>query len=195
MMRRRSRRRHTTLSVLGVLLVVLVGGLAACASSSSGARQTPSSSPGTAGIGTPTAIPASGPFNLSFATHYALSSCVTVEPAGTLCVTTTGTGHGANGATSLPSAQLQQSSVYLPDDGTTCATATTSGSVQFTQADGFTFTGKGTFCRAVQAATFTYTITGGTGAYAGASGAGMIYVPPPSSQTDDTEVWSGSLLT
>jgi hypothetical protein len=61
--------------------------------------------------------------------------------------------------------------------------------------DSITFTGTGNFCRATQAANFTYTITGGSGKYLHASGGGTILVPLPTSSSTGTEAWTGSLRT
>ena len=181
-----------------LLLVVALSGLAACSVSSSSptTQQTPKLAPGTAGVGTPTAVPAIGPFNVSLTTRYALSSCDASEPADSDLHRYVGIGAGDE--------QRRRLSRWSACGGPRCMRRATAarvrrrprrGTVQITESDAVTFTGTGTFCRAMQTATFTYTITGGTGAYAQASGAGTINVPTPSSPTDDAESWSGTLLT
>jgi hypothetical protein len=171
------------------------GLLAACASASSTTQATATSVPGTVGIGTPTPVPQSGPFNVIFSVKYALNGCGPATPTGTLCLATSGTGPGVNDGQSLGKVTVQRTAEYAPGDGSTCSQATTAGTLTMASGDLVTFTGTGTFCRATQTGSFTYTITGGTGRYQHASGAGRFYVPPPSSATDDTETWSGTLLT
>jgi hypothetical protein len=183
-------------AIRSVLLAVTLGGLTACSApfSSPSAQQTPSSPPGTAGVGTPTVVPRTGPFSLNFTTQYTVNTCDASQAANSICVSTAGMGQGANNGHGLTAVGLQQTSAYAPGDGSDCAPATTTGTLRLAQGDTATFTGTGTFCRALQTATFTYTITGGTGAYTHASGAGTIHVPPPSSSSDDTETWSGTLV-
>ncbi len=185
--------RRSMLLAVGAVVALALSSLVACTVAPTASTQnTPE---GTAGIGTPTVAPTIGPFNLSFDTQYALNTCDASQAAGTICVDTSGTGHGTNNGATLKAIGVRRSSAYSPGDGSTCTPATTSGTLTFTAQDTVMFTGTGTFCRATQMATFTYTIAGGTGKYQNASGSGSIHVPPPSSPTADTETWSGTLLT
>jgi hypothetical protein len=136
-----------------------------------------------------------GPFQADFTEQYALITCDARQPKGTLCLSTSGTGTGTNGGRNLGSVRLQRSSIYATGDASTCSPATTQGTLTLANGDIITFMGTGTFCRAFQAATFTYTITGGTGHYQHASGTGTINVPPPTSASAGAESWGGTLLT
>jgi hypothetical protein len=177
-----------------LVLAVLLCTLAACETSSPTSGVSPTVA-GTAGIGTPTAPVASGPFQLQFAEQYAVVACSGSEPAGTLCVATTGTGQGHNNGASLGPVSLARSSVYAPAGSDSCGPATTRGTLTLAGGDTITFSGTGAFCRAQQTATFTYTITGGTGRYLRAGGTGAIVVPTPQSASAGSESWSGTLTT
>ncbi len=139
----------------------------------------------------PTATLSADVLQVSFSEQYSAAPCGGTSPAGTTCVSTTGSGQDA----ALGNVSLSRTSVYAPLGTDSCASATTQGTLTVTTTgDTVTFTGTGTFCGASQIADFTYTITGGSGAYQHASGTGSIHVPLPSSSSTGTEAWSGSLL-
>jgi len=139
----------------------------------------------------PTATPNPDVLQVNFSDQYTAAPCGGTSPAGTTCVSTSGSGQDA----ALGDISLGRTSVYAPLGTDSCASATTQGTLTVSATgDTVTFTGSGTFCGASQIADFTYAITGGTGAYQHASGTGTIHVPLPSSSSTGTETWSGSLL-
>jgi hypothetical protein len=198
----------TRLGIL-VLLPFLLGILSACnlpgstnGSSSSGTRTPP---PGQsageptptigAAIASPTPVPtataASGAFQATFQEQYSAAPCTGPSSSGSTCVTTTGTGQAGG----FGGVALSRTSVYSSPGSDSCGPATTAGTLILSTGDTITFHGPGTFCRATQVANFTYSITGGTGAYARATGSGSIHVPLPSSSSSGTETWTGTILT
>jgi hypothetical protein len=90
---------------------------------------------------------------------------------------------------------LSRTSIYAPLGADSCASATTQGTLSLVNTGAtVSFTGTGTFCGATQIADFTYTISGGTGAYQHATGSGSIHVPLPSSSSTGIELWNGTLV-
>jgi hypothetical protein len=186
------------------ILVLVLGTLAACNSTptqthsatstttvptvTSEAVTAPTSTPATP----PTATPNPTLLQVDFTEQYSAAPCTGTSVSGTTCVITTGTGlDAAHGSISL-----SRTSVYAAPGADFCSAATTQGTLTLaTTGDTITFTGTGTFCRATQVANFTYTITGGTGAYSHATGSGSIFVPLPTSSSSGTETWNGSIHT
>jgi hypothetical protein len=157
----------------------------------SGGGATPTSEVAPSPTPAPTATPASGAFQVTFEEVYSAVSCTGSSSAGSTCVTTMGTGQ----ATGFGEVSFTRSSIYSPAGTDSCGAATTDGTLTLATGDTLTFHGTGTFCRATQVANFTYTITGGTGAYMHATGGGSIHVPLPGSSSSGTETWTGTILT
>lgn len=67
------------------------------------------------------------------------------------------------------------------------------GSLVTAAGDKVSFKATGTFCRANQTAKYAYTITGGSGKFAGANGTGTVTIPTPATSTTDTQTWHGTL--
>jgi hypothetical protein len=139
----------------------------------------------------PTASPTSLAFQVVFSDRYTAADCGSPYPAGTVCVTSSGSGQESH----LGAISLQRTSIYAPGGSDSCGPATTKGTLTLATGDSIAFTGTGSFCRATQSATFTYKLTGGTGKYLHAAGGGAIQVPLPASSSTGTETWSGTLQT
>jgi hypothetical protein len=200
---RRNRMTQTGLAVAAAILLLV--GLAACNSSAArspsvstrsatGSQPTANAASGSPTRPTipPTATPNPNVLQVNFSDQYTAAICGGTAPAGTTCVSTNGFGQDA----ALGGMSLSRTSVYAPLGADSCTSATTQGTLTVTATgDAIKFTGKGTFCAATQIASFTYTISGGTGSYQHATGSGSINVPLPSSSTAGTEIWSGSIFT
>ncbi len=172
------RMRWRLMLVMAVLMSMLLWAMAACGGPSSGGT-TPATQPGisanppvspTVMTNTPTVTPAPAGFQADFTEQYTAVACSGNQPTGSVCVTTHGSGQVNNGGSSLGNASLSRTSVYAPGGTDSCGSATTNGTLTLATGDTITFRATGTFCRATQVATFTYTITGGTGRYLNASG-------------------------
>jgi hypothetical protein len=138
----------------------------------------------------PTPTPNTAPFQVTFQDTLATITCPVGQPTGTLCLSFKGQGQAPSlGATSL--ARTAIVSATTSSDG--CQPVSSMGSL--TAADGgkVNFTATGEYCASSDTATYTYTITGGSGKYQGASGTGTIRFPPSSGNTG-VETWSGTLL-
>jgi hypothetical protein len=191
-------------AIASVLVVLALGALAGCNSTPTETHAPTSANTGPTATGQtaagptstagplPTATPNPTVLQVDFTEQYTAAPCTGTSASGTTCVTTTGTGQDA----AHGSISLSRSSVYAAPAADYCSSATTQGRLTLASTgDTITFTGTGNFCRATQVANFTYTITGGTGAYAHATGSGSIHVPLPTSSSTGTETWTGSILT
>ena len=183
-------------------LLLLAGVVVACSPPGSTPSGTSKSNPATTGqtsstatlaggTATPTASPTpfSGAFQVVFTDQYSAAACSGGQPTGTICVSTSGSGQ----AVGLGTISLSRTSIYAPGGADSCGSATTKGTLTLATGDTITFTGTGTFCRASQAGSFSYKITGGTGSYLHATGSGTIQVPRPTSSSTGTESWTGTL--
>lgn len=112
------------------------------------------------------------------------------EPAGSICFSGAGNGE----MQPLGKVTFTRTAVYQPGGPDSCGPAKTQGVLTTASGDTISFSATGTFCRATQTATYTYKITGGTGAYKGATGTGTIQVPRPQSNTSETQSWSGTFV-
>jgi hypothetical protein len=195
---------HRSKGAAVAALLLLAGMLVACSPVGSTPSGTTKSSTPTAllgqtgstatlagGTATPTASPTpfSGAFQAVFADHYTATACSSGQSTGTICASTTGTGQAAG----LGTTSLSRTSIYAPGGADSCDSATTKGTLTLATGDTITFTGTGTFCPALQVASFTYKITGGTGSYLHAMGSGTIQVPRPTTSSTGTESWAGTL--
>lgn len=165
--------------------------LAACGGSSSTAAQaTPQ---GSARAPTSTSTQKSAPFQVTFHEQDAPFTCPPGQTAVFACLTFT----GSEQATELGSITLtRQAIVASATTSAGCHTVSSSGHLTAANHDSMTFTAPGISCGASDTASYTYTITGGTGRYRGASGTGTITVQAPTANGVETrtEMWSGTLI-
>lgn len=122
--------------------------------------------------------------------NYATVSCPAGKPSGTICVSAGGTGP----LSSLGTISLTRKAILEPGGADSCGPSTMDGTVTMGGGDTLSFTATGTFCRGTATARYTYTITGGTGAYRGAGGKGSITIPRPPTSSTDTLTWDGTLV-
>lgn len=191
--------------MIGAMLLVAFALLAAC-SGQGGVGGTGSSPTGASGASpsasvtgqgngstppkgsTPTTAP--GAFSATVNEQYTTAQCAGTEPKGTICLAATGTGQGAP----IGSFTLTRTIVLAPSGQDSCGPTTTEGSFVTSAGDSVSFTAKGTLCRGTNTTTYTYTITGGSGRYKGATGSGTVQIPASSSDSADTQTWSGTLV-
>ena len=167
------------------LIVFVV--LSACSSPTPIATATPAA---TKTLRPPTATP-NTTFKITFAQRFTPTKCPDGSPAGAFCLNVSGT------AIDPVLGEISMTRVAVLEflgkkDENQCVPASTNGKLLI-GGDEVAFTASGVFCSKTSVATYNYTITGGTGQYAKASGSGVIDVPAPAN-TNVVEVWSGTLV-
>ncbi len=190
-------RRVTRAAGLAVALVLLAL-LAACGAPGSpaaeqatlAAEQTPQPT-ATAVRGTPT--PDTDPFQAIFTDTYTEINCPIGEAPGSYCANISGSGTASGTYASYGRLTLARTAnLATPYVLNGCVPTSTYGSITLSTGGSVTYKGEGTHCGSDGSATYTYDITGGTGALAGATGHGMIVVAPIQGN-GGTERWSGTL--
>ncbi len=168
-------------------LIVLVS-LSACNSASA----TPTTTPvPTKIIPTPTPTEAPMVLALKFAQKFTPTKCPDGSPTGAFCLNVSGTANDpVLGEVTM--ARVAVLNFAGEKDKNQCVPASTDGTLTI-GSDTITYTAPGVFCPKTSIATYAYQVTGGTGAYANATGAGTIDVPPASSSSTGVENWSGTL--
>ncbi|HLW03635.1 MAG TPA: hypothetical protein VKT82_33620 [Ktedonobacterales bacterium] len=170
----------------GVALLIFLAGCGNSPTSTTAPTATMPPSPTPSFMPTPN----TAPFQVTFRDTLAPVACPAGQPAGTLCLAFKGQGQ----APSLGTTSLARTAIVSATPGSDgCQPISSTGTL--TAADGgkVNFTAAGEYCASNDTATYTYTITGGTGKYQGASGTGTIRFPPSSGNTG-VETWSGTLL-
>lgn len=191
-------RRHCFAPVRHSAVIVLALLLSACGSETSVGTSTPQS---TATPSTPATVVSHGPtatalppgvaaLQGTLSENYATVSCPAGKPSGTICVSASGTGP----LSSLGNVAIMRTASLDPGGADSCGPSTMTGTLTVDGGDTLSFAATGTFCRGTASARYTYTITGGTGAYRSASGKGNITIPRPPSSSTDILTWDGTLV-
>jgi len=180
-----------TIIAVAFFLVVATGLLAACGGTASTAG------PATPRVSaqSPTSTKSIASFQVTFHEQDAPFTCPPGQPPPFACLTFTGQGQATElGAITL----VRQALVAAATESTGCHLVTSSGHLTAANHDRLTFTAPGDYCAATDTASYTYTITGGSGLYTGASGTGTITVQAATSSANGvetrTEIWSGTLI-
>lgn len=176
---------------LTLSLLVACGGSGPDAGKGTGTNSPSGStaSPGAMATPTVTATPNNWAFSATVSEKFSAEYCAANQPAGSICLSGSGSGQGSP----LGQFTFTRTAVMLPGGSDSCGPATMQGSLVTATGDTVSFKATGTFCRANQTAKYTYTITGGTGQFAGATGTGAVTIPTPATSTTDTQTWSGTL--
>ena len=183
------KRRSVSLLVILSLFLAACGASSATAPRSSTPTVTPTTLPLPTSMPSPTPTPDRDPFQVNFLQHYKLIGCPAEPSPTTLCYTL----HDDLSTSSLGKISFAGTDIlYVRPQGSSCGSAERQGA--FTLADGDTVSihATGTYCVPGYPVQFSYTVTGGTGAYQHAVGRGTIAVGPASnSPPTATEFWSG----
>lgn len=187
--------------LLALLSGMLLGSLASCSQDSARppvaqATSTATAAPPTAVQATatpavtPTSTPVSHTLSVAFSVTITVVACSGAQPAGTLCVHVTGSGTSS----ALGKLSVERTAVLSPPGDDSCGPSTTTGKLTTASGDSATFRATGQFCRATSTATYTFTITGGTGRYHSATGSGSVQVPRLLDSNPPRETWNGTLV-
>lgn len=131
--------------------------------------------------------------SVNFEQTFALMSCPGDVPAGFTCLEVTGTAK----STALGRLSFERTVLFdlrrFDKLHPTCIPDETSGTVLLPKGR-LNFRAPGSVCLIDGSASYGVIITGGTGAYRGALGAGQITVPPQSSPGKGRELWQLELF-
>ena len=177
--------------------LALLGLLAACGAPGSPASEqaTLAASPlpqptATTPSGTPT--PDTDPFQVVFSGSYTEINCPVGEADGSYCANISGSGTASGSYGTLTLARTANLATPYALNG--CVPTSTYGTITLGTRGDVTFKGEGTHCGTDRSASYSYSITGGTGTLAGSTGRGVIVVAPISSSNTGSERWSGTLI-
>ena len=173
-------------------LLCIVGVLGGCGSSTGATVSSPS--PTVTRPFSLTATPNTAPFEITFQEQDTTFNCPANQSQAFACLIFQGTGRATEiGTTTMTRSAIVASNV----DNNNCHAIISTGYLATGKQDHITFTATGKYCGVTDTATYTYTITGGSGKFKGASGNGMIRVGPTTSTSGNTEnrveTWSGTL--
>lgn len=178
----RHRRDNYTTIAMALFLMLAIGLPTACGGPSS--------------TTVPAAPRTSSPTSLGSATQEqdAPAPCQPKATATFACLTFTGSGV----ATSIGKLALMRDAiVFAALNSNNCHPVSSTGHLAAADHDLIYFTAPGVYCPASDTASYTYTITGGTGIYKGAKGTGRITVQAATASTNGvetrTEMWSGTM--
>jgi hypothetical protein len=131
-------------------------------------------------------------FHITFAQKFAQITCPVGTASTTFCLSVTGVAehHQFDGAKFARTAFLTG---VLDPSSPACNPASTNGTLTTNDGDTLTFVAHGTYCKDVQIAAYILVITSGTGKFQGASGSGIISVPPFTGPGIGSEIWDGTL--
>jgi hypothetical protein len=131
-------------------------------------------------------------FHIAFAQKFAQITCPVGNASTTFCLSVTGIAehHEFDGAQFARAAFLTG---VLDPSSPACNPASTNGTLMTADGDTITFTAHGTYCKDVEIAAYIFVITGGTGKFQGASGSGIISVPPFTGPGVGSETWDGTV--
>jgi len=181
--------RWLVLRVAFLSVLILVG----CGSSPAGSKSagTPAiaQTPTATATPLPTATPDRDPFQVNFLQHYQTIPCPATQTPTNLCYTL----EDDASASSLGMVSFNGTDIlYELQGGTNCGPAERTGALMLAEGDTITIHAMGPYCVPGYAVSFNFTVTGGTGQYRHASGAGTIAVGPAAATTA-REFWSGTI--
>ena len=180
--------------VLVVLGLCWLGGCGASPltpASSSTPIATQTTLPSATSVPSPTPTPDRDPFQVNFLQHYQLIICPSEPNPTTLCYTL----QDDPSASSLGKISFAGIDIlYMRPAGSSCGPAERKGALKLANGDTITIHATGTYCVPGYPVQFTFTVTGGTGAYRHAAGGGTIAVgPAKDTPPTATEFWSGTI--
>jgi hypothetical protein len=180
-----------TLALAALLcLFVLVGCGSPAAGLTSAATTTSTHTPTTTATPFPRATTDSDPFQVHFFQHYQIINCPTLPTPTNLCYTL----QDDSAASSLGMVSFVGTDIlYQRQTDANCGPAERNGALHLTTGDTIAIKGMGTYCVPGYAMQLTFRVTGGTGRYQHASGAGTIAVSVATPQGTANEFWSGAI--
>ncbi len=177
--------------VLSLCLLAGCGAFPATTTSSATPTAAPTTLPRSPSVPSPTPTTDHAPFQVNFLQHYQVITCPAKPNPTNLCYTLQDDPSDSSlGTISFVGTDI----LYVLPEGTRCGPAERHGALKLGQGNTITIHATGRYCVPGYPVQFTFTVTGGTGTYRHASGAGTIAVGPARNTSPTaTEFWSGTI--